>query len=107
MPSTSNVRRSDNHLVSTMEPPRVKVTFHETDEAGNPTATFVYSEQGSDLKRVGRVDAIVSTYVAIQIEATSSTCMCESKSTLRSMTRSTWFISWQLWELHDTPDSYQ
>lgn len=38
-----------------------KVEFRETDEAGNLTATFVYSEQGPSLKRVGRVDSIVST----------------------------------------------
>lgn len=40
---------------------QIKVTFKETDEAGNSTATFVYSEQGATSKRVGRVDAIVST----------------------------------------------
>lgn len=44
---------------------QTKLTFQETDGAGNPTATFVYSEQGGSSKRVGRVDAIVSTCVLI------------------------------------------
>ncbi|CAG7926571.1 unnamed protein product [Penicillium olsonii] len=40
---------------------QTKLTFQETDGAGNLTATFVYSEQGGSSKRVGRVDAISSS----------------------------------------------
>lgn len=40
------------------------LTFQETDEADNPTATYIYSEQLADAaskRAIGRVDVMVSS----------------------------------------------